>query len=78
VEEERKAILRKLEDDLNKASKTSEEYDDGYKGTHKIIEQLKDGWLMTMNTGVLCLMVNGLRMNNNRVCFVRFRCGFVV
>jgi hypothetical protein len=43
VEEERKAILRKLEDDLNKASKTSEEYDDAYKGTHKIIEQLKDG-----------------------------------
>ena len=43
VEEERKAILRRLEDDLNKASKTCEEYDDGYKGTHKIIEQLKDG-----------------------------------
>ena len=43
MEEDRKAILRKLEDDLNQASKTSEEYDDAYKGTYKIIEQLKDG-----------------------------------
>lgn len=43
VEEERKAILRKLEDDLNKASKSCVEYDITYKGTHKIIEQLKDG-----------------------------------
>ena len=43
VEEERKNILRKLEDELHKASKTGEDYDRSYKGMHKIVEQLKEG-----------------------------------
>ena len=43
MESQRKAILRKLEDDLSKASTAAGEYDEIYRGTHKIIEQLKDG-----------------------------------
>ena len=43
MESQRKAILHRLEDDLNKALMAAEEYDEAYKGTHKITEQLKDG-----------------------------------